>query len=64
MFPAGATEDRAPSRLGSSMRVKGEILGNEDLDIDGPVEGLVHIDERKLTVGLQQSWQPTSLLAR
>jgi cytoskeletal protein CcmA (bactofilin family) len=51
MFPAGATEDRAPSRLGSSMRVKGEILGNEDLDIDGTVEGLVHIDERKLTVG-------------
>jgi hypothetical protein len=33
------------------MRVKGEILGNEDLDIDGTVEGLVHIDERKLTVG-------------
>ena len=51
MFAAGATEDRAPSRLGSSMRVKGEILGNEDLDIDGTVEGLVHIDEQKLTVG-------------
>jgi cytoskeletal protein CcmA (bactofilin family) len=51
MFPGGATEVRAPSRLGSSMRVKGEILGNEDLDIDGTVEGRVHIDERKLTVG-------------
>jgi cytoskeletal protein CcmA (bactofilin family) len=31
--------------------VKGEISGNEDLDIDGAVEGLVQIDERKLTVG-------------
>ena len=41
----------APSRLGSSLHLKGEISGNEDLDIDGRVEGLVHIDERKLTVG-------------
>ena len=31
--------------------MKGEISGNEDLDIDGIVEGLVDIDERKLTVG-------------
>jgi cytoskeletal protein CcmA (bactofilin family) len=51
MRPAGETEDRAPSRLGSSLHVKGEISGNEDLDIDGAVEGLVQIDERKLTVG-------------
>jgi len=48
---AGETADRAASRLGSSLHVKGEISGNEDLDIDGAVEGLVHIDERKLTVG-------------
>ena len=51
MPPAGRTADLAPSRLGSSLHVKGEISGNEDLDIDGAVEGLVHIDERKLTVG-------------
>jgi cytoskeletal protein CcmA (bactofilin family) len=51
MRPAGETADRAPSRLGSSLHLKGEISGNEDLDIDGTVEGLVHIDERKLTVG-------------
>jgi cytoskeletal protein CcmA (bactofilin family) len=31
--------------------VKGEISGNEDLCIDGTVEGLVHLDEQKLTVG-------------
>jgi cytoskeletal protein CcmA (bactofilin family) len=51
MRPAGRTADLAPSRLGSSLHLKGEISGNEDLDIDGTVEGLVHIDERKLTVG-------------
>ena len=51
MRPAGGTADLAPSRLGSSLHLKGEISGNEDLDIDGTVEGLVHIDERKLTVG-------------
>jgi cytoskeletal protein CcmA (bactofilin family) len=39
------------ARLGSSLHVKGEIFGNEDLCIDGTVEGLVHLDERKLTVG-------------
>jgi cytoskeletal protein CcmA (bactofilin family) len=31
--------------------VKGEIFGNEDLQIDGTVEGLIQLDERKLTVG-------------
>ena len=51
MRPAEPTSERAPSRLGSSLHLKGEISGNEDLDIDGTVEGLVHIDERKLTVG-------------
>src|SRR5258707_10144070 len=51
MRPAGETADPAPSRLGSSLHLKGEISGDEDLDIDGTVEGLVHIDERKLTVG-------------
>jgi cytoskeletal protein CcmA (bactofilin family) len=45
------TADRATARLGPSLHVKGEISGNEDLYIDGTVEGLVHLDERKLTVG-------------
>jgi cytoskeletal protein CcmA (bactofilin family) len=49
--PTGATADPAPSRLGSSLYVKGEISGNEDLYIDGTVEGLVQLDERKVTVG-------------
>jgi cytoskeletal protein CcmA (bactofilin family) len=39
------------ARLGASLHVKGEITGNEDLAIDGSVEGLVHLEDRKLTVG-------------
>jgi cytoskeletal protein CcmA (bactofilin family) len=37
--------------LGSGLTVKGEITGTEDLLIDGAVEGQIHLDERKLTVG-------------
>ena len=39
------------ARLGSSLHVKGEITGNEDLAIDGSVEGLVHLEDRRLTIG-------------
>jgi len=39
------------ARLGASLHVKGEISGNEDLHIDGSVEGLIQLDDRKLTVG-------------
>ena len=40
------------ARLGASLQVKGEISGNEDLHIDGTVEGLIQLDDRKLTVGI------------
>jgi len=49
--PTGATADRVMARLGPSLDVKGEISGNEDLYIDGTVEGLVQLDERKVTIG-------------
>ena len=45
------TPERASARLGASLHVKGEISGNEDLHIDGSVEGLVQLEDRKLTVG-------------
>ncbi len=51
MHPTRAPADGATARLGSSVHVKREISGNEDLYIDGTVEGLVHLDDRKLTVG-------------
>jgi cytoskeletal protein CcmA (bactofilin family) len=37
-----------PSRLGPSLLVKGEISGNEDLFIDGTVEGVIRLNERTL----------------
>jgi len=33
------------------LHMKGEITGSEDLLIDGSVEGLVQLDERRLTIG-------------
>ena len=51
MSPLDATAEHETAWLGSSLQVKGEITGTEDLLIDGSVEGLIHLDERKLTVG-------------
>src|SRR2546425_12054409 len=51
IHPLTATTDRGTARLGASLHVKGEISGNEDLHIDGSVEGLVQLEDRKLTVG-------------
>ena len=51
MRPLATTPQGSTARLGASLHVKGEISGNEDLHIDGSVEGLVQLDDRKLTVG-------------
>src|SRR3984893_3623385 len=48
-YPSTASSGTA--RLGGSLHVKGEITGNEDLHIDGSVEGLVQLEDRKLVVG-------------
>jgi len=48
-YPATTTSGGA-ARLGASLHVKGEITGNEDLHIDGTVEGLVHLEDRRLTI--------------
>ena len=51
MRPLDAVANHATGWLGSSLHVKGDIIGTEDLLIDGSVEGLIQLDERKLTVG-------------
>jgi cytoskeletal protein CcmA (bactofilin family) len=51
MRPLDKTGDRTSGWLGSSLRVKGDISGTEDLLIDGEIEGLIQLDGRKLTVG-------------
>jgi len=50
-IPPDTAADHETGRLGSSLQVKGDITGTEDLLIDGSVEGLIQLDERKLTVG-------------
>src|ERR1019366_2241781 len=51
MRPLSTTPSGSTARLGGSLHVKGEISGKEDLHIDGSVEGLIQIEDRKLTVG-------------
>ena len=51
MNPLDAAAVHESGWLGSSLRVKGDITGTEDLLIDGSVEGLIQLDGRKLTVG-------------
>jgi len=54
MAPLDSTNSAASgvaARLGASLHIKGEITGNEDLQLDGSVEGLVQLEERKLTIG-------------
>src|SRR5712692_6403120 len=51
MRPLDATANPATAWLGSSLHVKGNITGTEDLLIDGSVEGLIQLGDRKLTVG-------------
>jgi cytoskeletal protein CcmA (bactofilin family) len=58
--PAGTTA-QGGSWLSPTMRVKGQISGNEDLLVDGKVEGPISVGEHKLTVG--QNGQVTGGLA-
>ena len=51
MRTLNATTEPATGWLGSSLQVKGEIFGSDDLLIEGAVEGLIHLQDRKLTVG-------------
>jgi len=54
---------RTTSYLGPGLRIKGEIIGNEDLRLDGKVEGLVSIGGFRLTVG-PNAHLKTDLVAR
>jgi cytoskeletal protein CcmA (bactofilin family) len=37
--------------IGQSIHIKGELTGNEDLTIEGKVEGKVFLKDHNLTVG-------------
>ncbi len=50
--PRGGTQMEGRSAtIGPSIHVKGELLGNEDLVIEGRVEGIVRLRDHHLTVG-------------
>lgn len=61
--PTGAPPSGSIARLGSFLHIKGEITGSEDLQIDGTVEGLVQLDEKKLIVGTSAKLT-TDIIAR
>ena len=42
---------RTSTRLGSSLQIRGEITGTEDLQIDGIVEGPIFLQGHELIVG-------------
>jgi cytoskeletal protein CcmA (bactofilin family) len=49
--PAASAPPDSVAHLSAGLRVKGEISGNEDLHVDGTIEGSIQLEGRKLTVG-------------
>jgi cytoskeletal protein CcmA (bactofilin family) len=43
--------ENGQARIGKSVVIRGEVKGNEDLVIDGRVEGTVTLNESRLTIG-------------
>lgn len=50
---APVTPSDHASRLGSSLSVRGELSGKDDLVIEGQVEGPIHLQDHCLTVSTQ-----------
>jgi cytoskeletal protein CcmA (bactofilin family) len=49
----GSDRKGTPAMIGASIRVKGELYGEEDLVIQGHVEGTIEVKKNNLTVGAQ-----------
>jgi cytoskeletal protein CcmA (bactofilin family) len=43
--------ENVPARIGKSVVIRGEVKGNEDLFVDGRVEGTISLAESRLTIG-------------
>ncbi|MBA2490372.1 MAG: polymer-forming cytoskeletal protein [Gammaproteobacteria bacterium] len=52
---AGADRRSLPAVIGASIRIQGELSGDEDLVIQGHVEGSIELKKNNLTVGAQGS---------
>lgn len=46
-----AAGDSATATIGKSVQIRGEVKGNEDLLIDGLVEGSITLNDSRLTIG-------------
>jgi cytoskeletal protein CcmA (bactofilin family) len=51
IHPVDSTAYRPTGWLGPTLHVKGDITGNDDLLVDGSVEGTIQLDGRTITVG-------------
>lgn len=49
--PAASADGRAVARIGRSIRIRGDLRGQEDLVLDGHVEGRVELPDHHLTIG-------------
>ena len=47
----GSNPSRNVARLGASIQIKGQVTGDEDLQIDGVVDGPISLKGHELTVG-------------
>jgi cytoskeletal protein CcmA (bactofilin family) len=43
--------ENTPARIGKTIVIRGEVKGNEDLILDGRVEGTVTLLDNRLTIG-------------
>lgn len=46
-----STSPGAPDRVGAGLSIKGELQGNQDLIVEGVVEGPIHLADHTLTIG-------------
>jgi cytoskeletal protein CcmA (bactofilin family) len=49
--PAASGRTRGPAIIGSSITIRGEVTGDEDLLIEGRVDGSVDLKQHSVTVG-------------
>lgn len=47
----GSSSSRSAARIGASIQIKGQVTGNEDLQIDGIIDGPVSLQGHELTIG-------------
>ena len=45
------TRSRTPATIGPSIQISGDVTGNEDVRIEGRVEGTISLSDNSLTVG-------------